>query len=135
MSASTQAENEVSTQELLTNPRALLNAASTVLEADWTVFYPLILLLGAMGLGIVVTISGTGDGPEVISVPSWAALLVQALMPLAVFLLYPIGIVATYLVARWVFGAGKMDVLLAFAILVGMATATKAAAIMLGAIF
>lgn len=135
MSTSTQAETEVSVQEMLTDPRAYVGAAASVLNADWTLFYPIILLGGAIGLGIVVSISGTGSGPAVMSAPSWAALLIQAIMPLAVFLLYPIGIVATYLVTRWVFATESLDVLLAFAILVGVATATKAASVMFGAMF
>ena len=135
MSTSTQADEELTVQEIVSDPWKLLGAIAGRLNTDWTVFYPLLLLAGSIGIGMVVTISGTGEGPTAVSTPTWANLLVNAVMPLALFLLYPIGIVAAYQVTRWVFGPAKIDALLAFAIVAGVATATKAASIIFGAVF
>lgn len=135
MSTSTPAEGEWTVQEVLEDPWTLLEAVAHRLDADWTTFYPFVLLAGSVVLGLVISIEGGGEGPETVSAPAWAALLVEALMPLAVLLVYPMGLVAAYMVARLVFGSARIDAFLAFAIVAGVATATKAAAIMFGAIF
>lgn len=135
MSTSSQAETEWSAQEVLEDPRAILDLIGQRLEADWTTFYPFVLLSGSVVLGMMLSIEGTGEGPSVVAAPRSAVLLVEAVMPLATLLVYPVGLVAAYLVSRLVFGESKIDGMLALAIVAGVATATKAASIMFEALF
>lgn len=135
MSTSRPTEGEWTVQEVIEDPWTLLETVAHRLDGDWTTFYPFVLTSGSVVLGLVISIEGGGEGPGAVTAPGWAALLVEALMPLAVLLVYPVGLVAAYMVARLVFGSARIDAFLAFAIVVGVATATKAAAIMFGAMF
>lgn len=135
MSSSTRTEREPTVEEILSDPVELLGVVARRLDADWTTYYPFLLLVGSVVLGLVVTIDGGSGGPEALAPPPWAVTLVEALMPLVVLFVYPVGIVASYLVARLVFDSERTDVMLALAIVAGVATATKAASIMFGAIF
>lgn len=135
MSTSTQADEEVPTQGVDFDPWEVAGSLVERLEGDLTVLYPIALLAGSMGLGLLISIEGGGGGPQTVPTPGWATILIEAMMPLAVFMLYPIGLITSYVVARWAFSAARTDALLALAIVAGVATATKAASVMLGAIF
>lgn len=135
MSTSTSTEGEWTIEEVLDDPWTLLDVIGQRLDADWTTFYPIVLLAGSVTLGLMLSIGKTGEGPETITAPAWAALLVEAVMPLATLLVYPAGLVAAYMVSRLVFGGKQIDALLALAIVAGVATATKAASVMFGAMF
>lgn len=135
MSTSTPAEGEWTVEEILDDPWTLLDAVGQRLDADWTTFYPFVLLAGSVALGLAISIGEAGEGPETVTPPAWAALLVEAVMPLATLLVYPAGLVAAYMVARLVFGEKQIDAFLALAIVAGVATATKAASVMFGALF
>jgi hypothetical protein len=135
MSTSTPAEGEWTVQEVVDDPWILLDVTGQRLDADWTTVYPFVLLSGSVVLGLAISIDGAGEGPETVAAPAWAALLVEAVMPLATLFLYPAGLVAAYMVARLVFGEKQIDAFLAFAIVAGVATATKAASVMFGAMF
>ena len=127
MSTSTQTEEKRTIQDLVDDPKALLDVIGHQLDADWTTFYPYLL--------VAASVNGTGSGPSTVVAPAWATLLVEALMPLATLIVYPVGLIASYLVARLVFGETEVDAMLALAIVAGVATATKAASIMFGPLF
>ena len=135
MSTSTQAEEEWTIQAVVDDPRTILDVIGHRLDADWTTFYPFLLLAGSVALGTMLSIDGGGEGPSTVVAPTWAALLVEAVMPLATLIVYPIGLIAAYMVARLVFGHAQIDGMLALAIVAGVATATKAASIMFGSLF
>lgn len=135
MSTSTPAEGEWTVEEVLEDPWTLLDVVGQRLDADWTTFYPFVLLVASVGLGAVLSIPEVGEGPGPVTAPAWAALLVEAVMPLATLLVYPAGLVAAYVVSRLVFGGKRIDAFLALAIVAGVATATKAASIMFGTLF
>lgn len=135
MSTSTQAEEKWTIQRVVDDPRAVLDVIGHRLDADWTTFYPFLLLAGSVALGTMLSIDGGSEGPSTVVAPTWAALLVEAVMPLATLIVYPVGLIAAYMVARLVFGQSQIDGMLALAIVAGVATATKAASIMFGSLF
>ena len=122
-------------EEVVEDPRTLLDVIGQRLDADWTTFYPFVLLAASVGLGVVISIPEAGEGSATVTAPTWAALLVEAVMPLATLLVYPVGLVAAYMVSRLVFGSRQIDAMLALAIVAGVAAATKAASVMFGALF
>ena len=135
MSTSTEVEEKQTIQGVIDDPRAILDIIGHQLDADWTTFYPFLLLAGSVALGTMLSIDGTGEGPSTVVAPTWAALLVEAVMPLATLIVYPVGLIAAYMVSRLVFGESQIDGMLALAIVIGVATATKAASIMFGSLF